>query len=139
MGRRVKTLNAHQGNILSIDWHPTDPEIIASGSRDRSIQVRVCACTCVYVCVCVYVCLCVCLCVQICVCVCDLHRPRDHRQWEQRSLYSSALLDCYYTVFALLLHCCYTVVTLLSHCRYTVVALLSPVGAQIALSKCEIS
>ncbi|OQS04840.1 hypothetical protein THRCLA_02957 [Thraustotheca clavata] len=33
------TFTAHQGHILSIDWHPLEPSVIATGSRDRSVKI----------------------------------------------------------------------------------------------------
>ncbi|EQC35927.1 hypothetical protein SDRG_06673 [Saprolegnia diclina VS20] len=33
------TFTAHQGHILSLDWHPTQPSVIATGSRDRSVKI----------------------------------------------------------------------------------------------------
>lgn len=30
---------AHKGLVLAIDWHPTRPNILATGSRDRSIKI----------------------------------------------------------------------------------------------------
>ncbi|ETV81620.1 hypothetical protein, variant 2 [Aphanomyces astaci] len=30
---------AHQGHILSIDWHPSKARVIATGSRDRSVKI----------------------------------------------------------------------------------------------------
>ncbi|ETV92613.1 hypothetical protein H310_13067 [Aphanomyces invadans] len=30
---------AHQGHILSLDWHPTKGRVIATGSRDRSVKI----------------------------------------------------------------------------------------------------
>ncbi|KAF0682369.1 Aste57867_25507 [Aphanomyces stellatus] len=30
---------AHQGHILSLDWHPKLPNVIATGSRDRSVKI----------------------------------------------------------------------------------------------------
>ncbi|KAH9088883.1 hypothetical protein Ae201684P_013096 [Aphanomyces euteiches] len=30
---------AHQGHILSLDWHPSRPGFIATGSRDRSVKI----------------------------------------------------------------------------------------------------
>lgn len=36
---RVRSINAHQGLVLSLDWHPMDKDVLASGGRDRLINV----------------------------------------------------------------------------------------------------
>lgn len=36
---RVRTLNAHQGLVMCLDWHPTERDILASGGRDRTIKI----------------------------------------------------------------------------------------------------
>ncbi|OQR98641.1 hypothetical protein ACHHYP_08389 [Achlya hypogyna] len=33
------TFTAHQGHILSLDWHPSQSSVIATGSRDRSVKI----------------------------------------------------------------------------------------------------
>ena len=33
-------LTAHQALVLSVDWHPEDKNLIATGGRDRMVKVR---------------------------------------------------------------------------------------------------
>ena len=38
-GARVAVLRGHTGNVWSVDWHPTDPRVLASCADDGTIRL----------------------------------------------------------------------------------------------------